>query len=315
MTAKDLDYWFPHSPARYKRLTMHLTPMQDLIFRRLRDYYMAEHKGPLPDHPQALANIVRLPIDEFSLHFKDMDSLFKKCNENNNPNATGFLRIADCEGMLADQTQRRNKNVKNGQNGGRKKTNKNNVEKPRANPNASTIQDNTVRESSVEDSPRRALDAKASTPPSDIVKAFTMFNEAAERCGIPKAQRLNKTREGRLAARLRDIGGLEGWAGALAKMEESDFCTGRKTDFKASLDFILQDSSFTKLMEGNYDNGPRHNGTKNRNGNSGNELDGFDLAADKIARNGQRDRNVQAGPDAPGDLFAERPRARNNTPD
>lgn len=308
MTAKDLDYWYPWSPAKFKRDTMHLNDEQELIYRRIIDFYMEVSKGPIEDNDQTLANIARFPIDRFSPHAAVIRKFFKLCNKNKNPSGTGYLMLTRCEAILADQVERREKKRGAGSLGGKAKANKNKGNVAKAKQNDATIQDNTDKVDTNVSTSRRAQ-----TPPSDVVKAFTMYNETAERCGIPKAQRLNKAREARLAARIRDAGGLEGWGAAMAKIEGSDFCTGRKTDFKATLDFILQDSSFTKLMEGNYDNGPRHSSTKNTNGIGGNELDGFSRAAAKIAGNDRR--NVQAGPDAAGDLFAERPRPRSNTPD
>lgn len=83
--------------------------------------------------------------------------------------------------------------------------------------------------------------------------AFDLYNETAKRCELPIAQVMTDTRKRNLRNRLSDVGGLEGWKLALAKVEASPFLTGKRQDFKADLDFILQKSSFVKLMEGRYD--------------------------------------------------------------
>lgn len=88
----------------------------------------------------------------------------------------------------------------------------------------------------------------------EIKEALNAYNIFAEAEGWPKAQALTKQRKAKIVARLKDAGGIEGWRTALEKAKASDFLSGRKTDFMVSLDFILQASSFTKLMEGNYDN-------------------------------------------------------------
>ena len=90
--------------------------------------------------------------------------------------------------------------------------------------------------------------------PTEVEIAFSEYNEASILTGWPKAQALTKQRKAKIVARLKDAGGIEGWRTALEKAKASDFLSGRKTDFMVSLDFILQASSFTKLMEGNYDN-------------------------------------------------------------
>lgn len=83
--------------------------------------------------------------------------------------------------------------------------------------------------------------------------AFELYNETANRVGLSKAQVFTDARKTKLKARLKDAGGLEGWKMALAKVEASPFLTGKRQDFKADLDFMLQKSSFVKIMEGRYD--------------------------------------------------------------
>lgn len=103
-------------------------------------------------------------------------------------------------------------------------------------------------------------DADDPPPPSEaevFKEAIGAFNETAERVGWPKAKAFSKARKSALRGRLKDAGGLDGWRDALAKAEASDFLCGRSggsRPFLASFDFLLQASSFAKLMEGNYDN-------------------------------------------------------------
>lgn len=85
-------------------------------------------------------------------------------------------------------------------------------------------------------------------------EAFEFFCSAASRSGLPVPSNFTPSRRKFLKARLVDCGGLEGWKVAMSKLEASDFCCGKVSDFKANFDFVLQAKSFTKLMEGNYDN-------------------------------------------------------------
>lgn len=92
----------------------------------------------------------------------------------------------------------------------------------------------------------QALDEKA---------AFDLFNEMASKAGLPKAQRMTPSRQSALRQRLKECGGLPGWGIALEKVSASNFLTGKNGQgWRADLDFMLQQSSFTKLMEGSYDN-------------------------------------------------------------
>jgi len=86
---------------------------------------------------------------------------------------------------------------------------------------------------------------------SDVDKAFANFQTVAKDIGIPVPRFLGSRRP-KLKQRLKDIGGLEAWNEALGKLEHSSFCCGA-TGWKASFDFLLQESSLYKLLEGNYD--------------------------------------------------------------
>lgn len=84
--------------------------------------------------------------------------------------------------------------------------------------------------------------------------AVFYYNQMAERCGLRKAQKITQERKTKLKARLDSCGGIEGWNVAIEKVENSSFCRGQNDrNWCADLDFILQESSFVKIMEGKYD--------------------------------------------------------------
>ncbi|MCB0471465.1 MAG: hypothetical protein KDC56_00240 [Flavobacteriaceae bacterium] len=91
-------------------------------------------------------------------------------------------------------------------------------------------------------------------PQNDEVLAFDLFNNLADQVGLPKAQVLSTERKSKIKSRLKDCGGIDGWKIALEKIANSDFLSGRAKDWKADLDFMIQKSSFIKIMEGKYDN-------------------------------------------------------------
>lgn len=119
------------------------------------------------------------------------------------------------------------------------------------------------------------MEANASVGQADEVRqAFEAYNWIAERIGASRAERLNDDRKRRLKARIKDAGGLEGWYDALRRIEGSPFLTGQTHHhFGLTLDFILQPSSFTKLIEGRYEDRP--------NGGSPASPAGTDYAADR----------------------------------
>jgi hypothetical protein len=90
----------------------------------------------------------------------------------------------------------------------------------------------------------------------EVRQAFDLYNEAAREHGWSVAEKLTDDRRKKLKARLRSSKGLVGWMQALKQVTESDFLMGRRPGrdgpFKMHLDFLLQSSSFQRLIEGRY---------------------------------------------------------------
>jgi hypothetical protein len=101
------------------------------------------------------------------------------------------------------------------------------------------------------------LPPKRGASPFECLQAFEAYNALALRVGIPQAAKLTKDRERKIAARLKDYG-ADGWQQALANIERSSFLTGTNDrGWTASLDFLVQAGSFSKVHDGGYGNG-RH---------------------------------------------------------
>jgi len=92
----------------------------------------------------------------------------------------------------------------------------------------------------------------------EILSAVKIYNECATRVGWTRCEKVSAARTSKLKARLREAGGVEGWTRALNRASASPYLRGEVNDFRLGIDFLLQDSSFTKLNEGFYDE--RRNG-------------------------------------------------------
>ena len=140
-----------------------------------------------------------------------------------------------------------------------------------------------------------------SPPNKDARQALSDWNTMADRAGLPTAQRLTKTRRAKLNARLKECGGLAGWADALARVEASSFLTGdNPRGWRADLDFMLQESSFTKLIEGRYDDRePNTSARKQRAEQDADAEIAAALAESDRRRNDQQPPGNQRSIDAP----------------
>jgi hypothetical protein len=112
------------------------------------------------------------------------------------------------------------------------------------------------RETEGETKTEERRDIVISADAADLALAVEMYNQLADEKGLPKAQVLTASRKSSMRKRLAEAGGIEGWAYAISQIRSSAFLTGKNDrGWKANLDFMLQQKSFTKLMEGSYTNG------------------------------------------------------------
>jgi hypothetical protein len=91
----------------------------------------------------------------------------------------------------------------------------------------------------------------------DVSRAIELYNLTAKEIGGVINQVQTKARRAAVNARLRSCGGLSGWEFALAKVRSSAFLRGEIASngrpFRLSLKFLCQEESFSRLMEGYYD--------------------------------------------------------------
>jgi len=94
---------------------------------------------------------------------------------------------------------------------------------------------------------------------SDEAEAVQRYNAVAEQFGWSRCQDLTPARRKQLRARLKKVGGLSGWIVAMEKAAASPYLRGETKraegyeDWCPDLDFFVQASKFTKLLEGKYD--------------------------------------------------------------
>jgi hypothetical protein len=80
-----------------------------------------------------------------------------------------------------------------------------------------------------------------------------LFNETLPE--LPSVKLVTDTRRKHLKARWHSSDKtptIDWWKGFLGYIRESDFLMGRKADFRASFDWIINSTNFVKIIEGNY---------------------------------------------------------------
>lgn len=100
--------------------------------------------------------------------------------------------------------------------------------------------------------PSKVKSADADKPPS-VSELVEDWNEFAAELGLPKVAVLSDARRKKAAARLRRFPDIAVWQRAFANIRGSPFLLGQNDrGWKADFDFILQDKSFARLVEGSY---------------------------------------------------------------
>jgi uncharacterized protein YdaU (DUF1376 family) len=98
-------------------------------------------------------------------------------------------------------------------------------------------------------------------------EAVTIFNEAAERFGLPACQKLTSERSNKLRLRLSEAGGIEAWRNAINHIGDIPGLMGTNDrGWRVSIDFLLKPGAILRINEGAYDNWNCGNGKKNGNG-------------------------------------------------
>lgn len=114
------------------------------------------------------------------------------------------------------------------------------------------INKTNVLSSSGDDQPALVLVKEPELKPDHVVEAW---NDMAGRLNLSRVRKLSPARRRSLNARLREFPNVDDWTEAIGAIERSPFLQGLegKSGWRADFDFLLQPSSFLKLIEGSYD--------------------------------------------------------------
>lgn len=97
--------------------------------------------------------------------------------------------------------------------------------------------------------------SKVSSVESDMEECDAVMESYNRVCpSLPKCMKLSDKRIKAIRARFKDGFTLEDFEKAFIVAEESDFLSGRKSEWKAGFDWLLNESNLLKTLEGNYKN-------------------------------------------------------------
>lgn len=230
MSDKILSKWYARNIIDYRRKTSHLSLIEHGVYTILLDHYY-DTGEPLPANEVHLQRICRAIAPQEVEALRTIISQFFELLDGCYHNKTADEELV--KRKIISENKRRDK--KAAANGGSNEPQMQPICTPGAPPNADT------------DTYTDTLKKERECAPEEIKKAFDDWNEIARSCGLPEARELNKTRK----QKIRDRIASGKWPECLQIIRESKFLQGEK-GFRATLDWILEPSHFTKIVEGNY---------------------------------------------------------------
>jgi len=254
-------HYYSHNIGDYRKDTAHLSTLEHGIYRQLIDWYYLDEK-PIPKETQVVIRRLRLVSESDIQSLKNVLEDFFILGDDGYHQTRCDTEIAGYHGLAE-------KNRTNGKLGGRpKKTQTKPTENPnesQKNPNQEPLTNNHIKEanasSSTSDEPKIA-----DCPHEVIIGLF-----AKHMPELPKP-RLELWRSGKnakaLAQRWRWVMTAKKSSGeryaqtaedAVAWFDryfgyvaESDFLTGRKTEFACNMAWLVKAENFEKVLSGNF---------------------------------------------------------------
>lgn len=230
-------HYFQFNIGDYASHTRHLSPMEDLAYRRLLDLYYLKDGQVYGDESEVARQIgLREYVSEVKQVLQDFFCL----------DVDDRWSHSRCDAEIAHFRQKSEKASNAGKASAQRRSNGRSTDVQPTN-NQEPITNNQQPElSSEEDIPE-----KPKISVEDVVDAW---NDLAKDRDLPKVLKITPARRKQIQARIREYS-PDDWSTALTAIYKSKFlCGDNDRGWKANIDFLLQPSSFVKLIEGAYSN-------------------------------------------------------------
>ena len=249
-------HYYSFNIADYRKDTSHLTPIEHYIYRQLIDWYYLD-ENPIPKKTQSVIRRLGLVSENEPLLLNVLNDFFEE-REN------GWFH-----GRISEEIERyhnkKSANAENGRKGGRpkkqqlteaekpKKTQSVNFDNPTESelkPNQEPITNNHIK-TYTQNPPESGKPDPC--PHQQIVDLY--LEVLPELAGV---RDITEQRKRKLRARWKSqdrFRSLDWWRRYFEHVRESDFLMGREKDWQASFDFLIDASSFQKVLEGVYHRG------------------------------------------------------------
>ncbi len=233
-------HYFQFNIGDYASHTRHLTPMEDLVYRRLLDLYYLKDGQVYGDEAEVARQIgLREYVQEVTQVLQDFFCIGEEDRWTHDR----------CDAEIAKFREKSEKASNAGKASAQRRSNERSTDVQPTN-NQEPITNNQDIIHSNECMSETPVSDKPSLKVEDVVE---VWNEMAEQCGLAKVAKLTDVRRKKIKARIKEYS-VEDWSKAMKAIYNSKFLRGENDrGWKADFDFLLEPSKFVKLVEGAYD--------------------------------------------------------------
>jgi uncharacterized protein YdaU (DUF1376 family) len=233
-------HYFQFNIGDYASHTRHLTPMEDLVYRRLLDLYYLKDGQVYGDEAEVARQIgLREYVQEVTQVLQDFFCIGEEDRWTHDR----------CDAEIAKFREKSEKASNAGKASAQRRSNGRSTDVQPTN-NQEPITNNQDIIHSYECMSETPVSDEPSLKVEDVVE---VWNEMAEQCGLAKVTKLTDVRRKKIKARIKEYS-VEDWSKAMKAIYNSKFLRGENDrGWKADFDFLLEPSKFVKLVEGAYD--------------------------------------------------------------
>lgn len=239
-------HYYQFNIGDYASHTRHLTPMEDLAYRRLLDLYYL-HERPLSADAAVVAKQIGLR--------EHADTVREVLNEFFDASPEGY-----CSARADREIAQYRAKIEQASRAGKASAER------RSNARSTDVQPNNNQEpvtNNQEPIPKEEITcepaAAGSPPPAPISEIVEMYNTLLPM--LPRVTVVSDSRKRLVSARWREVvttdkldrqKGLEFFEWFFGHVRKSKFLTGNAKDWKANFEFLFTASKFPKIIEGAY---------------------------------------------------------------
>lgn len=234
-------HYFQFNIGDYASHTRHLSLMEDLAYRRLLDLYYLKDGEIHGDEAEVARQI----------GMRDEAAAVKQVLQD-------FFTIDEdrwshgrCDAEITHFRQKSEKASNAGKASAQRRFNERSTDVQQTFNQPITNNQEPITNNQEDKSPKGDMSSGDDLSVQDVVDAW---NDLAAQCGLSEVVKVTAARRRQVQARIKEYPSSEDWGKALSAIERSKFmCGDNDRGWRANFDFLLQPSTFIKLLEGTYD--------------------------------------------------------------